>query len=184
MTDKGRTAPTTKTFIRSYGMFWRREEVQWAPGAGNVGKFRLLGRRHSNRPALQVVDFRDQRGIYVLYDDYGPYYVGLARDQAIGIRLRTHTRDIHRDRWDRFSWFGFRRVLSRTDANGLRLFGSMPDQLLSGTSSTIGDIEALLMLSLGTVERGNEQTMKFKNADRWQQVPIDRVDDWMSRLLP
>ncbi len=173
---------SSNTFIRSFGLFWRRDEVTWAPGAGNAGVFRLLGRRNRNQPALEVTDFRDQRGIYVLYDDYGPYYVGLARDRAIRQRLREHTHDKHWDKWDRFSWFGFRRVLSGTDADGLQMLGTMPKQLVSGTASTIGDIEALLMLSLGTVERGNTQTMKFKNADRWDQVQRHEVDHWLRRL--
>lgn len=172
----------TNTFIRSYGLFWRIEEVEWSPGSGNAGVFRLLGRKNKNQPALQVTDFRDQRGIYVLYDDYGPYYVGLARDRAIGYRLQDHTHDQHAGRWDRFSWFGFRRVLTGTDAEGLQKLGVMPTQLVSGTASTIGDIEALLMLSLGTTERGNAQTMKFKNADRWHQVPLDEVGYWLDRL--
>ena len=58
----------------------------------------------------------------------------------------------------------------------------MPTQLVSGTASTIGDIEALLMLSLGTTERGNTQTMKFKNTNRWEQVPLDMVGYWLDRL--
>lgn len=175
---------TNKTFIRSYGLFWRREDVEWAPGAGNAKVFRLLGRKNSNLPSLQVADFRDQRGIYVLYDDYGPYYVGLARTQGIGNRLRSHTKDNHKDKWDRFSWFGFRRILMDTDQEGLQLLGTMPDQLLSGTSSTIGDIEALLMMSLGTIERGNTQTMKFKNADRWHQLPLLKVGYWLEKVGP
>ena len=28
---------TTNTFIRSYGLFWRAEEVTWSPGSGNAG---------------------------------------------------------------------------------------------------------------------------------------------------
>ncbi len=173
--------PTTKTFIRSYGMFWRRDEVNWAPGAGNAGSYRLLGRRSAHQPALQVTDFRPQAGIYVLYDDYGPYYTGLAKT-AIGNRLRDHTRDDHRDRWDRFSWFGFRRVKVATDASGLQVLGEMPDQLVSGTVHTIRDIEALLMMTLGTVERGNAHSMKFTNADRWHQVPLLEVDQWLGKI--
>lgn len=172
----------TNTFIRSYGLFWRREEVTWKPGAGNAGVFRLLGRKNSNQPALQIVDFRDQRGIYVLYDDYGPYYVGLARERAMGERLKDHTMDQHEDKWDRFSWFGFRRVLGTPTAEGLQPLGKMPVSLLSGTANTIGDIEALLMHSLGTVERGNAQKMRFRNADRWAQVPLDEVGYWLDRL--
>lgn len=162
-------------------MFWQRDEVNWSPGAGNAGAYRLLGRRNQNLPALQLCDFRTQAGIYVLYDDYGPYYVGLAKT-AIGNRLRDHTKDDHRDRWDRFSWFGFRRVKTSADGNGLQQLGEMPKQLVSGTTHTIRDIEALLMMSLGTVERGNAHTMKFANADRWHQIQRHEVDHWLDKV--
>lgn len=89
---------------------------------------------------------------------------------------------MRRNRWDRFSWFGFRRVLKGIDFEGLQQLGAMPGQLLSGTSSTIGDIEAMLMMSLRTTERGNAQTMKFKNADRWHQVPLQEVDHWLDKV--
>ena len=77
-------------FIRCYGLFWSADEVQWTPGRGQRHAYRLLGRIGQYRGKLEVCDFRTQRGIYVLYDHYGPYYVGLARDQAIGGRLRSH----------------------------------------------------------------------------------------------
>jgi hypothetical protein len=98
-------------------LFWNVDEVEWFPGAGNRKRFRLLGRIGQRRGKLQVCDFRLVRGIYVLYDDYGPYYVGLARDRGIGGRLRRHRRDVHAGAWDRFSWFGFQYVLT----------GSLPD---------------------------------------------------------
>lgn len=126
-----------------------------------------------------MADFWEQRGIYVLYDDYGPHYVGLARLQAIGKRLRQHTKDTHRDSWDRFSWFGFKRVQKGKDGQGLQNLGQMPTSLLSGSDDMIGDVEALLMLSLGTVRRGNKQTMKFKNAAQWEQVPLDACERFL-----
>ena len=51
--------------------------------------------------SLQVVNFWDQRGIYVLYNDHGPYYVGKAFDQALGVRLRQHRKEAspHAGRW-------------------------------------------------------------------------------------
>lgn len=168
-------------FIRSYGLFWRRDEIKWAPGAGNAGQFRLLGRRNVNRPALQVADFRQQRGIYVLFDDYGPYYVGLASERDIGLRLRDHTQDAHAGRWDRFSWFGFRSVLQRRDAAGVQQLGALPKHLLTDTTSTIRDIEALLMMALGTTRTGNVQSMKFRSAEEWTQVPYDDTDYWLAR---
>lgn len=171
-----------KGFVRCYGMFWDREEVEWAPGAGNAGQFRLLGRVGKIRPKLQLCDFRTQRGIYVLYDDHGARYVGLARSQDIGNRLRDHTRDHLSDSWDRFSWFGFRRVLAGHDTIGLQRLGKVPDRLLANSEATIGDIEALLIQTLGTYRLGNIQQMRFASAERWEQVRRDEVDRYITRL--
>src|SRR5882724_3744808 len=51
--------------IKSFGLFWRAEEINWFPGKGNRQAFRLLGRHGKNRPGLRLADFRRQQGIYV-----------------------------------------------------------------------------------------------------------------------
>ena len=48
----------SKGFIRCYGMFWDRSEVDWSPGSGNRNQFRLLGRVGKRSPKLQICDFR------------------------------------------------------------------------------------------------------------------------------
>ena len=169
-------------FIRCYGMFWDREEVEWAPGSGNAGSFRLLGRVGERNPRLQMCDFRDQRDIYLLHDDHGARYVGLARGQAIGNRLKAHTRDHLQYDWDRFSWFGFRRVLIGRDDNRLQQLGKVPERLLTNSNATIGDIEALLIQTLGTYRLGNTQQMNFAAAERWEQVRRDQEDAYLDRL--
>lgn len=168
--------------IRAYGLFWNGDEVTWTPGSGNKDAYRLLGRIGDNRPNVQVCDFRSQRGISVLDDDYGPYYVGLARDQAIGNRLRSHTRDLHEGRWDRFSWFGFRRVLEGCSRTAPTSWAWCPSVLLTESKWTIGDVEALLIQSLGTQERGNAQVMRFAAARRWTQVMRHEVDDYLWKV--
>ena len=91
--------------IRAYGLFWDREEIDWAPGHGKARH--LWGRRNSNKPSLRIADAWYQKGLYVLYSNTGPYYVGLVRKQALGTRLAQHTVDLHKNNWLRFSWFGF-----------------------------------------------------------------------------
>jgi hypothetical protein len=163
-------------------MFWSVEEVNWFPGHTGA-RFELLGRRNKKSPALQVCDFRFQTGIYVLYDDYGPYYVGLTRHQPIGNRLRQHLVDAHAGKWDRFSWFGFRRVLTRTFPDGTRDLGKVPSRLLTDSRSTIGDIEALLIQSLGVHHRGNKHQERFASAEHWEQVMAHEVDAYLRRLI-
>ena len=169
-------------FIKCYGLFWSADEVEWSPGSGNRGAYRLLGRVGQRRPSVAVCDFRQQRGIYVLYDHYGPYYVGLARDQDIGNRLRSHLRDHHQGKWDRFSWFGFRRVLNASDSDGMRKLGKYPNRLLTESKATIGDIEALLIQALGTHGRGNELQMKFASAQRWTQIQQHEADEYLDKV--
>ena len=116
--------------VREFGLFWRRDMVDWNPGGGKGNKFRLLGRRGQNRPTLQVADFRRQQGVYILYGDHGAYYVGMAIGDKgrLGSRLRSHTRDEHKDKWDKFSWIGFRDVLKDRDDDGLRKLADPPQE--------------------------------------------------------
>lgn len=46
---------------------------------------------------------RHNSGIYALYMDKQLYYVGIATD--LSLRLYNHTRDKHKDKWNRFSAF-------------------------------------------------------------------------------
>lgn len=168
-----------KGFIRAYGEFWDRSEVSWAPGRGVPNEFRLLGRVGTRHPKLEVCDFRQQRGIYILHDDYGAYYVGLAIDRDIGLRLRDHTRDHHAERWDRFSWFGFRTVLTGSMEDGTKRLGQVPDLSVSKTATTIRDVETMLTRVLGTHKFGNRQIGRFATAERWTQVRLDQWQDYL-----
>lgn len=158
--------------IRSFGMFWDRDEVEWAPGTGTKGGFVLLGRTGKSKATLRVADFRRQTGIYVLYNDWGPYYVGLTRRRGLGDRLRDHVKDAHAAQWTRFSWFGFQSVVQRTDFRGVSALGRSPKHLLSDSHTSIGDLEALLIKVLNA--SGNSQQMKFAGGSEWKQV--ERLD--------
>jgi hypothetical protein len=162
--------------IRAYGLFWRQDEINWNPGAGNKvnleDQFRLLGRVGKNQGTLKVADFRTQHGIYILYGDLGAHYVGLTRKQAIGKRLKDHLHDEHEGFWDRFSWFGFREVLKMTDAYGLRQLKTMPGLKLTEPDKVIGDIEALLMKAMSV---RNKADMNFANAEKWDQIRLHEI---------
>ena len=43
-------------------------------------------------------------GIYALYDDHGLYYVGLT-DYSLRARIEKHTKNRHKGKWKRFSWY-------------------------------------------------------------------------------
>ena len=97
--------------IQSYGLFWDRDKVDWSKN-----KAKLLGRLKAKD---EPVDFRDQAGIYALYDrEFRLLYVGQAgsSNSTLFSRLRYHntlhagTRGLA-SRWQYFSWFGLLRVL-------------------------------------------------------------------------
>lgn len=165
-------------FIKNFGLFWRGDEIDWFPGKGNKGAFRLLGRQNANRPILRMADFRYQQGIYILYGNHGPYYVGLTM-QGLGIRLKNHQADNLAGQWDRFSWFGFCSVLKGTDKDGLQQLGRMAKKALARPDNMIRDVEALLIRAMGL---RNINQSNFSVADPWIQVKLDEVDTYFDRL--
>ena len=162
--------------VKSFGLFWRRDEVEWNPGTGN--QFRLLGRNGERLPGLWLADFQDQTGIYILYGNHGGYYVGLTK-QSLGRRLKDHTIDDHAEQWDRFSWFGFRAVLGGTDGDGLCKLKAMAHATIGNPESVITDVEALLIRAMGL---SNINQMNFAEADEWYQIKIDEVEKYLDKI--
>jgi hypothetical protein len=144
--------------VTSYGLFWRADEIEWFPGQGNRNEFRLLGRIGKNRPGIRVADFRRQQGIYILFDEYGPAYVGLAKGERLGARLRDHHGDHLANRW----------VGAAPDKDGVLSLDQPRRDVTDDTSTTIGDLEALLIAAMGP--KLNQQQMGFDAAERWEQI--------------
>lgn len=93
--------------IRSYGLYWTVDHVDW--GVGRKGG-QLLGAAKRGDEE-NVIDFRLQRGIYVLYYDFELVYIGQAdKGRMLFGRLKDHLCDHLAERWNRFSWFGTRAV--------------------------------------------------------------------------
>ncbi len=117
--------------ISSFGMFWRREAIDW------VSSPRILG---TQQIGAEAVDFHRQIGIYLLYDGREVIYVGRATDRPLGKRLYEHTLDRFSSRWDRFSWFGLLPV------SGAGSLGELPGSYVA--SKVIPAIEAILIEAL------------------------------------
>nr|WP_284047551.1 HTH domain-containing protein [Guyparkeria hydrothermalis] len=96
--------------ISSFGMYWRRDYVDWG------ARPRILGMQQIG---AEAVNFCDQVGIYLLYDGREIIYVGRSTDRPLGKRLYEHTADRLSTRWDRFSWFGLLPVSDKGDLCGL-----------------------------------------------------------------
>lgn len=117
--------------VTSFGMFWRRDAVEW------VATPKLLGMQQIG---ATPVDFNKQLGIYLLYDGREVIYVGRTTDRPLGKRLYEHTFDRLSARWDRFSWFG---LLPVAESGQL---GSLPDSYVA--AKIIPALEAILIEAL------------------------------------
>lgn len=117
--------------ISSFGMFWRRDFVDWSSSP------KLLGMQQIG---AEPVDFYGQVGIYLLYDGREIIYVGRSTDRPLGKRLYEHTADRLSTRWDRFSWFGLLPVSERGD------LGSLPDSYIA--NKIVPALEAILIEAL------------------------------------
>jgi hypothetical protein len=91
----------TTGIIQALGMYWSRGLVVWTNNPTLQGQ---------QQTGAKPVDFSNQRGVYLLYDDRDVIYVGRATDQGLGRRIYQHTVDRLASRWNRFSWFGILRV--------------------------------------------------------------------------
>ena len=139
--------------ITSFGMFWRRDEIEWGPTP------KLLGMQQIG---ATPVNFYKQIGIYLLYDGREVIYVGRATDRPLGKRLYEHTLDRMSARWDRFSWFG---LLPVSDKGEL---GPLPETYKS--EALIPTLEAILIEAL-------EPRQNRKRGDDLAAVEyIQRVD--------
>jgi hypothetical protein len=156
---------TKPHLVGAYGMFWDRDEVDWRPGSGPAA-WQLLGRIHTIRPKVRVCDFRRAQGFYVLFDDFGVNYVGLARGRyGIGARLRRHHISEHK-RWSRFCWFSFDDVVDHSFDSWSRVQRRAALRNIS-SENVLRECEALLITALGTREQNQ---MRFQEARRWRQL--------------
>lgn len=138
--NKQETGEVTKTdqvseeqydIISSFGMFWRRDFVDWNSSP------KLLGMQQIG---AEPVDFFSQTGIYLLYDGREIINVGRSTDRPLGKRLYEHTADRLSTRWDRFSWFGLLPVSEKGK------LGKLPDGYAA--TKIVPALEAILIEAL------------------------------------
>ena len=161
--------------IRNYGLLWERKYINygWQGKAGN-----LNGHIRDKSKA----DFREQSGVYVLYDkDMKPIYVGQAgRGNAnLFFRLRNHEKDHLRNRWSYFSWFG----LCKVNKNGSLSQSDKKDWTIAGKMvAALNDIEGVLIHILEPTL--NKQGPKWKDVKQYSQyieVEETTLDDLLKK---
>lgn len=152
--------------IQAYGLFWKKDNVFWGAGSNPGALFGVSARARRGT----VIDFRDQIGIYILYQGHRMIYVGQAGsgNRFLFKRLRSHKRDVLAGRWDTFSWFGLRRVLLSGRLSKVNRRATSP------LSATLNHMEAVLIA--GAEPALNRQGGRFGgSAKRYLQVRDERL---------
>ncbi|WP_156332751.1 GIY-YIG nuclease family protein [Chelatococcus sp. CO-6] len=156
----GRTEATKlNVFIKFYGLFWRKDAVDWdrrqllGQPQGWLGK----GNKRSNIDLERIqMNFYRQKGVYILYSDaLQPVYAGQAGltrknstgGQSIGDRLYAHSRGVYRNGWSLFSWFGFLEterlpLTCMSDEQRQKPVWTMPTGLPSAPDATLNTLLA------------------------------------------
>lgn len=122
------------------------------------------------------VSFRDQTGIYVLYDGGKIVYIGQVGSSERGLywRLKHHTKDELADRWDKFSWFGTRAPLTPSASERDSDLQSGKQRHRIDSNIVLDHLEGLLLAVVEPVL--NRQGSKWQNqATRF--VQHRNVDD-------
>lgn len=83
--------------VPALGLHWMRSKVNW-----KSPKLLAMDGRGNE------IDMSEQDGVYILYDwDGAVRYVGRSHTNIL-VRLKSHNADKHG--WERFSWFGMKRI--------------------------------------------------------------------------
>jgi len=156
--------------IRNFGHLWERRFIYW--GRGN-NKGHLYGYR---TPTDEGADFRDQIGIYILFDkSYLPVYVGQTGGgaQRLFLRLRQHQRDHLWNRWEYFSWFGFRRV---NPSSSKLSEHDKPDKSFKAKGAVLlNEVEAALLVALEP--KLNKQGPRWSDVEEFFQYVEDELEE-------
>ena len=163
---------TSTTYIKNYGLFWRRDDVVWG-SKENTGT--LLGKEH-NTDKSRSINFRTQIGFYALYDkQHELIYVGQVGgrnhtsdsiDNTIYTRLKAHNESPKlRDRWAYFSWFGIKRVITKDKKKILTSDSTKNPQ--GGIDTFLKQVEAIV-IEVAEPSR-NKQGGAFRGAKEYFQ---------------
>lgn len=157
--------------IKNFGFLWERKYIyRGSGGDGNAGH---LKGQAKGRP---IADFREQIGVYVLYDrNQSIVYVGQAGNgnATLFTRLRNHMDGRLWNRWEYFSWVGFRDV----NANGSISEKQSVDSTVSGFryADALNEIEGILIEIIEP--KLNKQGGKLKEATEYFQHVDEKNQD-------
>lgn len=160
-----------RRLIQNYGLFWRWDFISQG-SRGRRGRKRTSPETRgriwgTKRGSKKWTDFADQRGVYALYAGFEFVYAGQIDRRGLLRRLKEHRDDDLAERWDKFSFFGTRRVLKDHKLGKVNI-ASHPS-----VSTALNQLEAMLIqVSAPSL---NNSRGKWSGATRYYQVRDERL---------
>ncbi len=157
------------SIIKNYGFLWDRNHFHRGT-SGDRGH--MIGWAKGNKD--QLVDFKEQIGVYVLYDgSQNIVYVGQAGNgnATLFSRLRAHEKDALWNRWEYFTWIGFKGV----NNDGKLSIQQKVESSVSGYSyaAALNEIEGILIEVIEP--KLNKRSGNLKDAKEYFQYFEDEV---------
>ena len=161
--------------IKNYGFLWERKHIFRGAGS-NAGHLK------GTSPGLEMADFRDQIGVYVLYDQFqNIVYIGQAGNgnASLFTRLKNHMDGGMWNRWQYFTWIGFKAV----NQDGSLSAQQSVDSGVSGFrySDALDEIEGILIEVIEP--KLNKQSGKLRSAIEYDQYVDPKVADVTTAAL-
>lgn len=154
--------------IKNYGFLWDRDYIY--RGAG-----KNPGHLKGTSPGVPPADFREQIGVYVLYDSSQRIvYVGQAGNgyATLFTRLKNHMDGSMWNRWKYFSWVGFKDV----NGDGNLSAQQSVESGVSGFkySDALNELEGILIEIIEP--KLNKQSGRLKSAREYYQYRDERLE--------
>ncbi len=187
MSDGKKT--TSTSYIKNYGLLWKRDEVRWGGRKTDRG---LFGKKTDSESL--PINFSEQVGFYALYDEFfNLIYFGQVgannkkgeedKHRTLYKRLNEHRKYSLADRWFYFSWFGIKRVIKDDDKTTTNKFKLSPDATSNpqgGLDKFLNQIEAIV-LEVAEPSR-NKQSGAFSGAKKYFQYKNEKLSPTDEKL--
>lgn len=158
--------------ILCLGARWYGADVYWNTSPDNA----ILAGVPRQNVTAPAVNFAHQSGIYILYSDDRPMYVGQA-NKTLFARLKHHWLiDDLAGRWNCFTWFGMRRVIGGKNprlSDAEPKFNIEKSQLLDHFEAAM--IHAFEPPMNGQEGRFGKQVWRYKQVRDSRLGPTDRL---------
>jgi hypothetical protein len=162
--------------IKAYGEFWNPFLTDWA-GQKLEGRAKLQVTRDGEKKTVtHTINFWKATGIYVLYNDFNPVYVG--KTTVLGKRIADHLSDRFAGRWDMFSWYSVCKPNTSSGGVGKAVGRKVSVDSVISTLETLG-----IFITDPALNRKRESIPGASRFDQFKAKSSKTVREYLEQIL-